>query len=159
MHLPFTLQTRPIWTLLTSQPDQSPRPKGSDRYEDLPEGAKSEFILSILIPETLIRLEILINGQDPKLLAKSEMIQYKKAVERLKKRGSQTDPWEFRQWEAQTAMGLFSMPKSREDVEWELEAAGTHYKSFAGTERLVKLVNYNEQERRGRRTKGTGGKR
>ena len=111
----------------------------------------------MLVPESLVQLEILLNGQG--LLAESEETQYTKAVERLEERDEQGDIWATREVEAQTVMGIFKMPKSQEEIERELEKQGTHYKSFAGTERLVKLVNYNEQERGGRRTKKNGGRR
>jgi len=127
-----------------SQPDQSPRPTGSDRFEDLPDGKKSEFILSILIPETLIQLEILLHGQDPKSLAEPEIVQYQKAIKRLKKRGCQADPWEIPLYTAQEAMGLFKRPKTREERERELEATGKWYISFGGSERLARKVNYAE---------------
>jgi hypothetical protein len=141
---PSTPCTLPNLGINNSQPDQSPRPKGSDRFEYLQDGKKLEFILSILIPETLIQLEILLHGQDPKLLAESEMIQYQKAVKRLKKRGCQADPWEIPLYTAQEAMGLFKRPKTREERERELEATGKWYITFGGSERLARKVNYAE---------------
>ena len=130
---------------------------GSARFEQLTDAQKERLIIDVLVPESLVQLEILLNGQG--LLAESEESQYTKAVERLEERGNQEDIWGDREVEAQTVMGIFRMPKSQEEIERELEKQGTHYKSFAGTERLVKLVNYNEQERGGRSTKKSGGRR
>lgn len=124
------------------QPHQSPRPIGSARFERLTDAQKEKFIIDVLVPESLIQLEILLNGQE--LRAESEEIQYARAVERLEERGEQGDIWGNREMEAQQAMGLFKRPKTREEVERELEATGKWYISFGGSERLARKVNYAE---------------
>ena len=124
------------------QPLQSPRPIGSARFEKLTEGQREKFIIDVLVPESLIQIEILLNGQGP--MAESEEIQYTRAVERLEERGEQGDIWGNREMEAQQAMGLFKRPKTREEVERELEATGKWYISFGGSERLARKVNYAE---------------
>jgi hypothetical protein len=124
------------------QPNQSPRPTGSARFEELTDAQKEKFIIDVLVPESLVQLEILLNGQG--LLAEPEAIQYAKAVERLEERGEKGDIWAIREMEAQEAMGLFKRPKTREEKERELEATGKWYITFGGSERLARKVNYAE---------------
>jgi hypothetical protein len=114
-------------------------------FEELNEADKSKCLISVLIPESLIQLEILINGQTPALLSLTEQEQYLAAVKRMKKRKNQKDPWEIPEFEALQAMGMYKKEIDEEERQRRLIAQGTHVINFAGSERMVKKVNYAAQ--------------
>lgn len=130
---------------MTYQPDQAPRPIGSDMFEQLNEADKSKFLINVLIPESLIQLEILLNGQTPDLLALPEQDQYTRAGKRMMKRKRQKDPWEEREVEAKMAMGHFKAELDDAAKRQLLLDQKTHIINFAGCERLVKKVDYKSQ--------------